>query len=313
MIHILCAAHARTHNFITLLAVGHYSTTLYRVKLQDSRRQDKLSYTQVIALIQNGVLDLDDHIAPSGTDDWMHVWELQDAFEACVVNAYRHHEQAIRRMRRSIAGNWLTVIEFRDQRDDLLAREPGVTNSSWAARPRPELINGAPGHELHAAAAIGAARISETITNTSDHAAQHAGASAETFRENIAKILKGDLPEWANPHALLKCAKTNTFKVLCIALFLTIITDPFRPWISLEWLVAFSGAYAIYAALRQLASVGAGRMWVNRFVVFILFTFIFTLLFIATLKLEPQPRAGVLSRFPQVAALQEQLRTPRNT
>ena len=197
----MCAAHAQTHNFITLLSVGHYSTTLYRVKLQDSRRQDKLSYTQVIALIQNGVLDLDDHIAPSGTDDWMHVWELQDAFEACVVNAYRHHEQAIRRMRRSIAGNWLTVIEFRDQRDDLLAREPGVTNSSWAARPRPELINGAPGHELHAAAAIGAARISETTTNTSDHAAQHAGASAETFRENIAKILKGDLPEWANPHA----------------------------------------------------------------------------------------------------------------
>ena len=307
----MCAAHARTHNFITLLVVGHYSTILYRVKLQDSRRQDKLSYSQVIALIQNGVLDLDDHIAPSGTDDWMHVWELQDAFEACVVNAYRHHEEAIRRMRRSIAGNWLTVIEFREQRDDLLAREPGVTDSSWAARPRPELINGAPGHELHAAAAIGAARISETITNTSDHDAQYAGASAETFRENIAKILKGDLPEWANPHALLKCAKTNTFKVLCIALFLTIATDPFRPWISLEWLVAFSGAYAIYAALRQLASVG--RMWVDRFVVFILFTFIFTLLFITTLKLEPQPHAGVLSRFPQVAALQEQLRTPRNT
>jgi hypothetical protein len=54
-------------------------------------------------------------------------------------------------------------------------------------------------------------------------------------------------------------------------------------------------------------------MWVDRFVVFILFTFIFTLLFIATLKLEPRPHAGVLSRFPQVAALQEQLRTPRNT
>ena len=309
----MCAAHARTHNFITLLVVGHYSTILYRVKLQDSRRQDKLSYSQVIALIQNGVLDLDDHIAPSGTDDWMHVWELQDAFEACVVKAYRHHEESIRRMRRSIAGNWLTVMEFRDQRDTLLAHEPGVNDSAWIARPRPDFINDVTGHELHAAAAIGAAREVETTTHTSGHDAQHAGASAETFRENIAKILKGDLPEWANPHALLMCAKTNTFKVFCIATFLTIATDPFRPWISLEWLVAFSGAYAIYAALRQLASVGVGRMWVDRFVVFILFTFILTLLFIATLKLEPQPRAGVLSRFPQVAALQEQLRTPRNT
>jgi hypothetical protein len=126
----MCAAHAQTRNFITLLSVGHFSTILYRVKLQDSRRQDKLRYSQVIALIQNGVLDLDDHIAPSGTDDWMHVWELQDAFEACVVNAYRHHEEAIRRMRRSIAGNWLTVMEFRDQRDTLLAHEPGVNDSA---------------------------------------------------------------------------------------------------------------------------------------------------------------------------------------
>lgn len=77
----MCAAHAQTHNFITLLSVGHYSTILYRVKLQDSRRQDKLSYSQVIALIQNGVLDLDDHIAPSGTDQWMRMWELPDALK----------------------------------------------------------------------------------------------------------------------------------------------------------------------------------------------------------------------------------------
>lgn len=231
-------------------------------------------------------------------------------FEACVVSAYRNHIEAIRRMRRSIAGNWLTVIEFRDQRDDLLAYEPGVNGSAWALRPRPDLINDVAGHELHAAAAIGAARKSETPSDTGDHACKHSGASAEMFRENIASILKGDLPEWANPRAMLKCAKANVFTILCIAFCVAIITDPLRPWISLEWIVAFSGAYAIYAALRQLASVGVGRMWVDRFVVFILFTFIFTLLFIATLKLEPQPRAGVLSRIPQVAALQEQFQTP---
>lgn len=310
-LHNTCAAHAQTHNFITLLAVGHYSTTLYRVKLQDSRRQDKLTYSQVIALIQSGVLDLDDHIAPTGTNEWMHVWELQDAFEACVVSAYRLHASAIGRMRKSISGNWLTVIEFRDQRDELLRQEPGVTHSAWAQRPRPDLINDVEGHELHAAAAIGAARIAP-MQNLGEHASnEQPSESVEIFKKNISKILKGDLPDWADPHALLNCAKTNVFQILCVALFVAAVTDPLRPWISLLWFVVPSGAYAIYAALRQLASPGGRRMWANRFITFILLTLIFTILLIVTLKSEPNHRAGIFSRIPQIAALQEEILSPK--
>ncbi|MSR34958.1 MAG: hypothetical protein EXS12_09245 [Phycisphaerales bacterium] len=280
--------------------------------MQDSRQHANLTYAQVIGLIQSGVLDLDDHIAPSDTNEWIHVWELQDAFEWCVVNAYRIHAPAISRMRKSIASNWLTVIEFRDQRDELLAQEPDVTNSAWAARPRPDLINDVEGHELYAAAAIGAARQAILPKAPRKDSSESTVASVEIFRENISKILQGDFPEWANPNALLKSAKTNAFKIFCIALFATIITDPFRPWIHLWWLVLICGVYSIYAALRQLAAVDAARMWVDRFVMFILFTLTFTLLLIVTLKAEPQHGAGILSSIPQVAALQDQLRTQIN-
>ena len=311
-LHDMCAVHARAHNFITLLAVGHYSTTLYRVKLQDSRRQDKLTYSQVIALIQSGVLDLDDHIAPTGTNEWMHVWELQDAFESCVSSAYRLHAPAIGRMRKSISGNWLTVVEFRDQRDELLRQEPGVTNSAWAERPRPDLINDVEGHELHAAVAIGAARQAMLPMDRQKDSSESTDESAEIFRENISRILKGDLPEWADPHALLQCAKSNAVKICCIALIVATVTDPFRPWISLLWFVVPSGAYCMYAALRQLASAGVRRVWADRFITFILFTLIFAIELIVTMKAEPNHQTGIFSRIPQVAAMQEQLRAQHN-
>ena len=135
--------------------MGNYAKKLYRVKLQDSRQHSKLTYAQVIGLIQSGVIDLDDEIAIFDSQDSFFAWELENAFEEVVVNAYRDHADAIRRMRRSISAGWLTPIEFRDQRDKLLAHEPGVNESDWSSRPRPDL-NDSTGHELYRAAAIGA-------------------------------------------------------------------------------------------------------------------------------------------------------------
>ena len=292
--------------------MGNYAKQLYRVKLQDSPQHSKLTYAQVIGLIQSGVIDLDDEIAIFDSQDSFFAWELENAFEKVVVNAYRDHADAIRRMRKSISTGWLTTIEFRDQRDKLLAHELGVNESDWSSRPRPDL-NDSTGHELHRAAAIGAAR-QATIHRESheDSTEKQAASSVEFFRENISKIFQGDFPEWANPHALFKSAKANAFKIFYIALFATIVTDPFRPWVQLSWFVLICGVYAIYCALRQLAVIGSARMWVDRFVTFILFTLIFTLLLIVTLKAEPRHGAGVLSRIPPIAALQDQLRTQIN-
>ena len=288
--------------------MGNYAKKLYRVKLQDSRQHAKLTYAQVIGLIQSGVIDLDDEIAIFDSQDSFFAWELENAFEKVVVNAYRDHADAIRRMRRSISAGWLTPIEFRDQRDKLLEHELGVNECDGSSRPRPDL-NDSTGHELHRAAAIGAARQATIGNYMRNDPSGKSVASVEFFRENISKIFQGDFPEWANPYALLKGAKANAFKIFCIALFATIVTDPFRPWVQLSWFVLICGAYAIYCALRQLAVIGPARMWVDRFVIFILFTLTFTFLFIVTLKAEPKHGAGVLSRIPQVAALQDQLRT----
>ena len=295
------------------LSVGNDVQKLYRVKLQDSRQHAKLTYAQLIGFIRAGVIDLDDEIALLESQDWFFAWELENAFEEVVVNAYRAHATAIRRMRRSISNGWLTPIEFRDQRDELLGHEPGINESDWSSRPRPDLMNDAQGHELHRAAAIGAAR-QATIHRESheDSTEKPAESSVEFFRENISKIFHGDFPEWANPHALLKGAKANAFKIFYIALFATIVTDPFRPWVQLSWFVLICGVYAIYCALQQLAVIGSARMWVDRFITFILFTLIFTLLLIVTLKAEPRHGTGVLSRIPQIAALQDQLRTQIN-
>ena len=291
--------------------MGNYAKQLYRVKLQDSRQHSKLTYAQVIGLIQSGVIDLDDEIAIFDSQDSFFAWELENAFEKVVVNAYRDHADAIRRMRRSISAGWLTPIEFRDQRDKLLEHELGVNESDWSSRPRPDL-NDSTGHELHRAAAIGAARQATIGNYMRNDPSGKSVASVEFFRENISKIFQGDFPEWANPHALFKSAKANAFKIFCIALFTTIVTDPFRPWVPLSWVVLICGTYAIYCALRQLAALGSARMWVDRFVTFILFTLTFIILFIVTLKAEPRHGAGVLSRIPQIAALQEQLRTHIN-
>ena len=291
--------------------MGNYAKQLYRVKLQDSRQHSKLTYAQVIGLIQSGVIDLDDEIAIFDSQDSFFAWELENAFEKVVVNAYRDHADAIRRMRKSISTGWLTPIEFRDQRDKLLEHEPGVNESDWSSRPRPDL-NDSTGHELHRAAAIGAARQATIGNYMRNDPSGKSVASVEFFRENISKIFQGDFPEWANPHALFKSAKANAFKIFYIALFATIVTDPFRPWVQLSWFVLICGVYAIYCALRQLAVIGSARMWVDRFVTFILFTLIFTLLLIVTLKAEPRHGTGVLSRIPPIAALQDQLRTQIN-
>lgn len=291
--------------------MGNYAKQLYRVKLQDSRQHSKLTYAQVIGLIQSGEIDLDDEIAIFDSQDSFFAWELENAFEKVVVNAYRDHSDAIRRMRRSISTGWLTPIEFRDQRDKLLAHELGVNESDWSSRPRPDL-NDSTGHELHRAAAIGAARQATIGNYMRNDPSGKSVASVEFFRENISKIFQGDFPEWANPYALFKSAKANAFKIFYIALFATIVTDPFRPWVQLSWFVLICGVYAIYCALRQLAVIGSARMWVDRFVTFILFTLTFTFLLIVTLKAEPRHGAGVLSRIPQIAELQEQLRTQIN-
>ena len=291
--------------------MGNYAKQLYRVKLQDSRQHSKLTYAQVIGLVQSGVIDLDDEIAIFDSQDSFFAWELDNAFEKVVVNAYRDHADAIRRMRRSISTGWLTPIEFRDQRDKLLAHELGINESDWSSRPRPDL-NDSTGHELHRAAAIGAARQATIGNYMRNDPSGKSVASVEFFRENISKIFQGDFPEWANPYALFKSAKANVFKIFYIALFATIVTDPFRPWVQLSWFVLICGVYAIYCALRQLAVIGSARMWVDRFVTFILFTLIFTLLLIVTLKAEPRHGTGVLSRIPQIAELQEQLRTHIN-
>ena len=279
--------------------------------MQDSRQHSKLTYAQVIGLIQSGVIDLDDEIAIFDSQDSFFAWELENAFEKVVVNAYRDHADAIRRMRRSISTGWLTPIEFRDQRDKLLEHELGVNESDWSSRPRPDL-NDSTGHELHRAAAIGAARQATIGNYMRNDPSGKSVASVEFFRENISKIFQGDFPEWANPYALFKSAKANAFKIFYIALFATIVTDPFRPWVQLSWFVLICGVYAIYCALRQLAVIGSARMWVDRFVTFILFTLTFTLLLIVTLKAEPRHGTGVLSRIPPIAALQDQLRTQIN-
>ena len=174
--------------------MGNYAKQLYRVKLQDSRQHSKLTYAQVIGLIQSGVIDLDDEIAIFDSQDSFFAWELENAFEKVVVNAYRDHADAIRRMRKSISTGWLTTIEFRDQRDKLLAHELGVNESYWSSRQRPDL-NDSTGHELHRAAAIGAARQATIGNYMRNDPSGKSVASVEFFRENISKIFQGDFPE----------------------------------------------------------------------------------------------------------------------
>ena len=289
------------NNYITLLYVGDYSTKNYRVKLFNSRRHVQFSYSQVITLIQSGQIDLDDQIALANTEEWFYVWELEQAFEPAVINAYMAHINPIIKMRKTIAGNWRTTIQFRDERDDLLMQEPGVKDSNWAARPRPDLIKCVVGHELHADAAIGAAR--QAMPHTMTQLSQHSMVSGEIFRENIIKIFQGDLPEWADPKALLASAKSKAATILYVSFCITLFTDPVRPWMPLWGIVLSCGVYAIYAALRQLAC--DGRIWVDQFIAFILYTLVFSVFLVVTLKCEPRHGCGILARIPLVANLQE--------
>ncbi len=269
-----------------------------------------MSHEQLTQLIQLGVVDLDDSIALCGGDRWFHVWGLEGAFEAVVINAYRRHLKPIQRMRNSIEGGWMSFIEFRDQRDGLLLGEPGVKESAWAARARPDLIKDSAGHELYAAAAIGAAMqtAAQSAAKTPprpEPAEPEPARPAAVFAGNVNKILQGDWPEWADPHHLLAAARGSWLKLLAFALLLTAITDPFRPWIHLQWFVVAGGLGAIYSALRQLASSGAGRWWAGRFVACVLLTLYFTAFLLVTAKFEVRDRAGILARYPQVAQLQE--------
>jgi hypothetical protein len=92
--------------------------------------------SRLSALVATGHLDLEDGVAPAGTEVWTPAWQCEGLFEPAVIAALQRHLTTAKRMRGSVRGGWNTLMEYRAQRDQLLLSEPGVQDTRWAERPR---------------------------------------------------------------------------------------------------------------------------------------------------------------------------------
>lgn len=293
---------------------------MYRIWCEDGPRHDAVPGDRLHALVTTGHLDLEDRIAPVGTEDWMEAWEFDHLFEPQVCTALRMHREALGRMRRSIRGGWLSIVEYRDQRDRLLLAENGVADSLWATRPRPDLKRAGAQSELQRAASEGAeaeAR-AEAERRRREHGAAPAGQAESTpddgepsflsFKRNVNRLLAGDLPEWADPTAVLFDWRDRWRELLVRFTLLGLLLDPLQPvWHTQRWTVVALGLASIVSLLMQMASGERNRVWARRFGTCLAGCMIVSIVLIVGMSMHADN--GLIGRFvPKLAHWQDAMR-----
>lgn len=298
------------------------ASLLYRIWCDDGPRHDAVPQHRLAALVQTGHLDLEDRIALAGTDDWVEAWQFEKLFEPTVCAALRRHREALGRMRRSIRGGWLSVIEYREQRDRLLMTEAGVPDSDWAARPRPDLKRAGAQSELQRAASEGAEaearaeaerrRLEREGTATepaaSDPDERDGEASFVSFRRNVNRLLSGDLPEWADPTRVLFDWRDRWGRLVVGFVALGLALDPLQPvWHTQRWAVVALGGGAILSLLMQMASGERDRAWARRFGTCLAGCMIVSIVLVVGMSMHADN--GLIGRFvPKLAQWQDAMR-----
>jgi hypothetical protein len=295
---------------------------IYRIWCEDGPRHDAVPESRLAALVAAGHLDIEDRIAPAGTEDWCEGWEFEGLFEPVVVHALRVHHASTIRMRRSIRGGWLTVMEYREQRDRLLLSEPGMGDTLWSCRPRPDLKRAGAQSELQRAASEGAeaerqaelarrrrASGSEPAPASAGTQTTHGETSIGSFRRNVSRIFQGDLPAWVDHTTVLMAWRAHGVRYAVTTVIIALLADPLEPLVHAQrWLVGLLGLAAIVAILLQMASSDRDRTWATRFAACMLGVVVASVVMIVCMEVDMD--RGLIAHFtPPVARLQEQLRT----
>ena len=287
----------------------------YRIKCEDGPRHENLTGERLVALVRAGEVDLDDLVALHDSEQWAHAWEIDGLFEPSVVHALRVHREAIGRMHRSIRGGWISLIEYRRQRDEMLRGERGVMQSRWAARPRPDEVRANAQETLVRAAAEGAAaqrsaRSPARGTRTPlplDRAALT--GSFQAVRGNVSQILRGDLPEWAEPEVWLGEIRRHGLGVTIRIALLALLLDPLEPVMhAQQWLITLLALAAAGGAIFQLALPPSSHAGVRRTARMLLACLVVTAVFVVGKSIDVHH--GLIGHFwPAMAGWQDQLST----
>ncbi len=288
----------------------------YRIWCEDGPRHDSVPESRLAALVSTGHLDLEDRIAPVGTEDWQIAAGFDGLFEACVVHAYQKHSPALGRMHRSIRGEWITLMEYRKQRDHMLLQEPGVNNTRWIDRPRPDLVRTKTQSDLERAASEGADAQrradqkrppSAQPVATRREVAQPAEAGMESLQHNIQQLMQGDIPEWIEPRSIARAWRAQFLSAMTFAILATVLLDPLEPFLpSLRWVVVLLGLGAMGSALRQLASPPRNQTWARRFTWMVLTLLVTSALLVVRGEIDPE-RGAAAHFFPRIASWQDEM------
>lgn len=293
---------------------------MYRIWCEDGPRHDAVPESRLSALVVSGHLDIEDRIAPAATEDWCEGWEFPGLFESPVVQALQRHRPTLARMRRSIRGGWITLIEYREQRDRLLLSEPGVEHCAWVSRPRRDVERAGAGSELQKAAAAGAEaeRQAELARRRRESGSEPmpTGPSTQTtqgettidsFRRNVGRILHGDLPAWVDPSTVLHAWRLHGVRYALTAAGLALLLDPLEPVLYAQrWMFAAMGLAAILSILLQMASSDRDRTWATRFAACVLGMIVFAVVMVVCMEVDM--KRGLVGHFlPQVERLQSRL------
>jgi len=253
-----------------------------------------------------------------GTDEWIFAWEFDGLFEPVVVQALRKHRDTTLRMHKSIRGGWITLMQYREQRDNLLCTEPWVDNTYWIDRPRPDLARANALPELHRAAREGAA--AERAAELRRMRRKHTGdveppsgpttphVSIRSLQSNVQRFIHGDLPAWADPRTVLDPWRDHWIATCLITLLLAAALDPLQPFVpALRWLVIVAGACTVACALLQLGAASNDRRWGARFALALMCTLLASALLVAHGAIDPT-RGALAHWIPRIAAAQDEVR-----
>jgi hypothetical protein len=290
----------------------------YRIRCEDGPRHDAVPASRLSALVATGHLDLEDGVAPAGPEVWTPAWQCEGLFEPAVIAALQRHLTTAKRMRGSVRGGWNTLMEYRAQRDQLLLSEPGVQDTRWAERPRPDLARANALGELHTAAREGAEaeRAAEARRLRREHATEppppvtHAAphVSIRSLQSNVQRFMHGDLPAWADPRTVLDPWRDHWIATCLITLLLAAALDPLQPIVpALRWLVIVAGACTVACALLQLGAASNDRRWGARFALALMCTLLASTLLVAHGAIDPA-RGALAHWIPRIAAAQDEVR-----